>query len=146
VKAISISQPYASLILAGHKRFETRSWAPSPLLIGERIAIASTKSMQVEREDLAPDSAFRLVCERLGMPPILELPRGVMLGTVRIVEVLVMTQDMIQSMPVIERTLGWWWEGMIAWRLEDPEPFPEPLPVRGRQGIYDWTPEPQEAA
>lgn len=40
---ISLWQPWASLVAAGAKRFETRSWAPPAGLIGKRIAIHAAK-------------------------------------------------------------------------------------------------------
>lgn len=39
MRALTIHQPYASLIADGRKKIETRSWPPPPGLIGERIAI-----------------------------------------------------------------------------------------------------------
>ena len=45
MKAISLHQPWASLITVGAKTIETRSWAPPKALIGQRIAIHATKRM-----------------------------------------------------------------------------------------------------
>lgn len=41
--AISLHQPWASLIACGAKPYETRDWAPPARLIGERIAICAAK-------------------------------------------------------------------------------------------------------
>ena len=43
VKAITLHEPWASLIIDGHKTVETRSWAPPVNLIGHRIAIHAGK-------------------------------------------------------------------------------------------------------
>ena len=43
MKAISLHQPWASLIAVGIKTIETRSWAPPKALIGQRIAIHAAK-------------------------------------------------------------------------------------------------------
>lgn len=43
MKAISLWQPWASLIAAGVKAYETRSWAPPRELIGKPIAIHAAK-------------------------------------------------------------------------------------------------------
>ena len=43
MKAISLWQPWASLIAAGVKPYETRSWAPPRELIGQPIAIHAAK-------------------------------------------------------------------------------------------------------
>jgi hypothetical protein len=39
IQAITLWQPWASLIARGLKRYETRSWAPPASLIGKRLAI-----------------------------------------------------------------------------------------------------------
>lgn len=49
--ALSLFQPWASLIASGTKTLETRSWAPHRGLIGNRLWIASTGSMPKEAKD-----------------------------------------------------------------------------------------------
>lgn len=39
MKAVTLHQPWATLIALGHKHIETRSWTPPSSLIGETIAI-----------------------------------------------------------------------------------------------------------
>lgn len=55
MKAISLWQPWASLIACGAKPFETRHWAPPPELIGQRIAIHAAKKIGPENRDFAED-------------------------------------------------------------------------------------------
>jgi hypothetical protein len=45
MKAISLWQPWATLIACGAKPFETRSWAPPRDLIGQHIAIHAAKKI-----------------------------------------------------------------------------------------------------
>src|SRR5712671_3817606 len=45
MKAISLWQPWASLIACGAKPFETRHWAPPRELIGQSIAIHAAKKI-----------------------------------------------------------------------------------------------------
>jgi hypothetical protein len=45
MKAISLWQPWASLIACGAKPFETRDWAPPRELIGQAIAIHAAKKI-----------------------------------------------------------------------------------------------------
>lgn len=45
MKAISLWQPWASLIACGAKPYETRSWAPPRDLIGQTIAIHAAKKI-----------------------------------------------------------------------------------------------------
>lgn len=51
--AISLWQPYASLIAVEAKPFETRHWAPPRRLIGKRIAIHAARKIEGESSLLA---------------------------------------------------------------------------------------------
>jgi hypothetical protein len=67
MKALSIWQPWASLILSGEKKIETRSWPVPYSIRGTRIAIAGTKTRRA--------STGRLCSRRKSKPP---LPRKVL--------------------------------------------------------------------
>lgn len=58
MKAISLWQPWASLIAAGVKPFETRHWAPPRELIGTTIAIHATKKIDKDAIGLAEAAAY----------------------------------------------------------------------------------------
>ena len=65
MKCLSVRQPYASLIMAGTKRREYRSWKPPATLIGQRLAIHASLRLH----ELADAGAHAL-------------PRGLVLGSV----------------------------------------------------------------
>ena len=139
MKAISIWQPFATLIVTGCKIFETRTWpAPSPV-IGQRIGIASTKTIKPEQRAHFADETFQMNYQRLGLPDKIEdLPHGFMLGTVILDSVELMTEGFLEEVSNEEKSYGWWREGFYAWRMISPELFSEPISVRGAQGIYEW--------
>ena len=58
MKAISLWQPWASLIACGAKPFETRHWAPPRELIGQRIAIHAAKKVDKDAKAFAEDLAY----------------------------------------------------------------------------------------
>ncbi|KGT75815.1 hypothetical protein MA20_32000 [Bradyrhizobium japonicum] len=58
MKAISLWQPWASLIAVGAKPFETRHWAPPRELIGKRIAIHAAKKVDKYGRALAEDVCY----------------------------------------------------------------------------------------
>lgn len=58
MKAISLWQPWASLIACGAKPFETRHWAPPRELIGQRIAIHAAKKIGPENRGFAEDIMY----------------------------------------------------------------------------------------
>lgn len=58
MKAISLWQPWASLIACGAKPFETRHWAPPGELIGQRIAIHAAKHLDKDTKGFAEDLMY----------------------------------------------------------------------------------------
>lgn len=139
MRAISIWNPFSTLIVKGHKVFETRSWAPSRSVIGQRIAIASTRVINPAQRAHFNDEAFRENYERLGLPEDLkDLPHGYVLGTAIVDSVELMTEELLSEVSEEEKTYGWWELGNYAWRMTDPIELENPIPVRGMQGLYEW--------
>lgn len=58
MKAISLWQPWASLIAAGVKPFETRHWPPPRSLIGQTIAIHAAKKVDKDAAAFAEELMF----------------------------------------------------------------------------------------
>lgn len=58
MKAISLWQPWASLIACGAKVYETRSWAPPASLIGHPIAIHAAKKVDKDAARFAEDLMY----------------------------------------------------------------------------------------
>lgn len=58
MKAISLWQPWASLIACGAKPFETRSWAPPRGLIGQPIAIHAAKKIDKGATQFAEELCY----------------------------------------------------------------------------------------
>lgn len=139
MKAISIWQPFATLIVRGFKIFETRTWPAPKSVIGQRIGIASTKALRPEQRAHFHDEEFQTNYQRLGLPERLEdLPHGFMLGTAIVDSVELMTEEFLEEVSNEEKSYGWWQEGFYAWRMASPEVFQRPIPVRGAQGLYEW--------
>ena len=129
MKAISLWQPWASAIVAGLKRVETRSWATSyrgPLII--HAAKKWTGDLRFAAEDLRNEFS--------DLP--LALPLGCALGVCQLVDVRYMTKSYIGTVPPQERAFGDWYPGRYAWVLERVVAFDEPVPLKGRQGL--WVP------
>lgn len=58
MKAISLWQPWASLIACGAKPYETRDWAPPVNLIGQTIAIHAAKKIDKDAAEFAEDLMY----------------------------------------------------------------------------------------
>lgn len=141
MKALSIWQPWASLLVAGIKAYETRRWSPPVDLMGQRIALHAART----------EHGLRIFCDqmvnastamhrwaaglRLGLPQV-DLPHGCLLGTAILAFALKTDSPLVAGDLPQETALGDWSPGRWAWRLTDPEPLPEPIPWRGQQGLF----------
>lgn len=138
LKAISIWQPYASLIVHGHKFTETRSWNAPKSLIGKRIAIASTKKIQPEQTALISNLEFMDHYDNTMMPFIKDLPMGYIVGTAILNSSDIMTEEDLNDITDEERMFGVWEVGRYAWRMRDPIFHQDPQQCKGQQGIWEW--------
>lgn len=139
MKVISIWQPWASLVIHGLKFFETRTWPAPPALMGVELGIAATKNVTPEQRDAYVDPDFQFFYEQSGLEPLEELPRGVLLGTVTLHSVELITEDFLEDITHEERAFGYHVPGNYAWRLRDPKRLTTPVPIRGKQGIFEWS-------
>ena len=121
MKALTLWQPWASLIVLRHKRFETRSWKLDGL-IGERIAIHAAKR---QSEDL--DSELINEIAKLSLNPA-HLSLGAVVGT-GVITAFYRTEVIAPNLPLPELVLGDFSPGRWAWRIEDVEALPEPVPA-----------------
>ncbi|MDE2467549.1 MAG: ASCH domain-containing protein [Bradyrhizobium sp.] len=152
MKALTIYQPWASLIMVGAKPFEFRRWDYSvryAALVGKRIVVhASARPIKpVEIEDIFErmedgesslrDEIARPLLERLRdaykCQGILELSAG--LGTAIIGKPRSVT-NMFRGTPAADSDrLD---HSLYGWPLTDIQPFEHPRPCRGAQGFWNW--------
>lgn len=118
MKALSIQQPWAWAIIAGHKTVENRSWTTShrgPLLIhaGGRL----TRAAFARIIELGREMGFE-------PPPAGTLERGGIIGRVELVDVVTASRD------------PWFVEGSYGWVLENPRRLPF-RPLTGRLRLFE---------
>lgn len=141
MRGLSLTQPYASLVALGVKRFETRSWSTS---YRGPLAIHAAKG-------LSPVGGRRGLAQLCGRPHCWEalsgqhtfapalLPRGAIVAVASLT-VVHRTEDVRHSLgPDHERELafGDFGDGRYAWRLDDVVALPQPIACRGALGL--WT-------
>jgi len=138
IKAITVWQPWATLIAEGVKEYETRSWEPSSagVQIGDVFGIHAAKRATVHEE------MYNVMIRVHFSPrPIEELPFGAMVAIVRLIHV-VPTKDkrLLASAGVDPRELsvGDWSDDRFAWRLEVLRRLHRPIPIEGKQRFWDW--------
>ena len=152
MKALTIWQPWATLILLGVKHYETRSWAPR-----YRGLLAIHAGLSKTHLGLAWASRpMREAFHKAGLLDEHKIPLGAVIGTARLVEVLpivtpirppwgvgIFGPDYCEANPWLtqeEQALGNYAPGRFAWRLEVVDVFSTPIPQRGAQGFWDWEP------
>lgn len=136
MKAISILQPWATLIAVGAKRIETRSWATK---YRGPLAIHASKGLPKEGIPvIAVTEAQRLAkADRF-----LDLPRGVVIATCNMVDCIQIGDEFPGTISDQEYAFGDYEYGRYAWILEDVRPLPEPVPAKGMLGLWNWEPPP----
>jgi hypothetical protein len=155
MKALTVYQPWASLIAGGMKPYEFRRWAAPRAIVGQRIAIhaGARKMRNAEIADLLNrlESGGKGTGLRVG--PSLDLLQQVwreraflphssvlctaVLGEPRKASVL-FGRDMADS-DRIDHSI---W----AWPLTDVQVLEPYQPARGAQGFWEWAPSAQEVA
>lgn len=144
MKAITIWQPYATLIMLGLKRYETRHWSTSyrgPLIIHAakrwdddrefdcvRVANSLRELLPLASEGFTPAQA-RLEFFRM------EETLGKALGVVN----LQACDQMDDGGGEFENRVGSFGPGRYGWKCANPQLFEEPIRHQGQQGL--WTPE-----
>lgn len=141
MKVISLWQPYASLIAYGFKEYETRSFQPPKVLIGHILGIHAAKRWTVEEARYMKRFVLDYpdVREKLSPDGLLRPPLGAILCACRLVAVY-RSEAHYYQVDEKERAFGDWSPGRFVWKLEVVKVPPEPIPARGMQGIFEWSP------
>lgn len=122
MKTLSIRQPWAWLIAAGHKTIENRTWATNyrgPVLIHASKTHADGEDDYIARE----------MCRELGIDLPAHFEYGAVIG---IAEITDCVTDSVDD----------WFEGPVGFVLKQARPV-TPFPVSGKLHFFevDYTPE-----
>lgn len=139
MKAITIHQPWATLIAIGAKRYETRSWSTKHR---GPLAIHAAKKIDLSA---CREGVIRSVLAEYGYYEE-NLPTGLIVATS-------MLKDCIKSVEtwtdgyVLENGLyiyspeyeyGDFTPGRFAWELTDVKQLEKPILAKGQQGLWNW--------
>ncbi len=152
MKATTLTQPWATLVAIGAKRFETRSWQPRHL---GPIAIHAAKGFPIQAQSICFDDPFyRVLFGTSVMADIVagidhgsrvaSLPRGAVIAIARLEWAeptsSVYLPDMVDRLGgPHECEFGDFRPGRWAWYLADVQPLPAPMPARGALWFWEWT-------
>lgn len=134
MKAITVWQPWAGALTAGIKKNETRSWAVK------------------YRGPIAIHAAMREVFDGLALIPVpiaiktkealrcewADMPRGAIIATGELVDCIKITPEFVATLSPDELALGDYTLGRYAWKLANVKRLPEPIPAKGKQGLWSW--------
>lgn len=145
MKALTIWQPYASLIAIKAKRYETRSWPTKyrgPLAIhaaaknpADVYKILDFDTNQLIQKALSPEGDTNITTLRAKC-----LPVGKIIATAKLTNCILITEDFAASVSPEERTFGDWTIGRYAWELEDVEILAYFPQIKGKQGLWNFEP------
>lgn len=137
LRAISLWQPWASLMAIGAKHIETRSW---PTEYRGLIAIHAAKKWNGELEDLCFDEPFaKCLFPDEFLPKPKSLPRGCIIAVGHLHRCLAMDTypEAIPARSSAEYAFGNYEPGRFMWVFDYVWELSSPVYVRGQQGF--WT-------
>ena len=148
MKALTLTQPWATLVAIGAKRIETRSWSTSyrgPLLIH------AAKGFPPDCQELCFEEPFRGTLAAAGFVNTAALPLGAIVAVCDLIESVdveifrpshgqpqAYLRGTFIDLPPHERAFGNYDLGRKAWVLDNVREIPKPIPCRGYQQL--WVP------
>lgn len=139
MKAITIRQPWASLLVTGEKLYETRSWATSyrgPIAIHaakwpvrrtiDALSAAGQWDTLEQVERLIPHFT------KLG-----ELPIGAIIGKAILTRCSPIDEAFLAKLTEQERALGDFSLGRYAWEFSEMKASTQLIATRGAQGLWE---------
>lgn len=145
MKAITILQPWATLIALGEKIFETRGWATSH---SGPLAIHAGKKID---RDACEQGPIKYTLSKYGYTAD-NLPTGAVLAKVQLTNCYSVKRDVLGGLVLLhsdsgkgyfsteddEFYFGDFTSGRFAWELTNVQRLAEPIPARGQQRIWTW--------
>ncbi len=135
MKVISLLQPWATLVVLGHKKIETRSWQTpyrGRLLIHASAGKAGKAFAEIE------------TIKRF-LPHFKALPFGAVIGEAQLVDMVRFGRpahaeeaEFLAGITLEEQAFGDFTAGRWGWILEGAFAYKEVLPAKGRLGLWEW--------
>ncbi len=132
MKTLSLQQPWATLVILGAKRYETRGWQTRHR---GSLAIHASSRFEPAARALCRAEPFRTLLQQAGHLDCTTLPTGVVLGVVQLLACY--NVEALRALDAVEQALGDFRAGRWAWELAQPYRLLAPISCRGRLGIFD---------
>lgn len=140
MKALTLTQPWATLVAIGAKRVETRGWYTR---YRGPVAIHAARGFPPEARALCARWVFQDALWRANYMSAGELPLGAVLAIAELVEC-VPTNDqhrLTQLAPIgsDEEAFGDYTANRYAWVLQNVRRVPTPIAAKGALGLWEWS-------
>ena len=123
IKALTLHQPWAELMLEGLKTIETRNWGTK---------YRGWMAIHAADRDVNPDGPLDL----LDIPES-EYVRGAIVAFAYLSDCVRMDEELIAQQSELELRCGLWEVGRYAWIFSKFEPF-SPMPAKGNRKLWTW--------
>lgn len=163
MRALTLTQPWATLVAIGAKRIETRSWLTT---YRGPLAIHAAKGFPAAARERCFEPPFRAALMAAGYESVGQLPLGSVVATCRVVAVFSigrwerscelptlqanapLLKALSDEVPVPEwvtippdepeRSFGDYSPGRYAWVLDNVQALAAPVPATGSLGLWEW--------
>lgn len=132
MRALSLTQPWATLMAIGAKTIETRSW---PTRYRGGFAIHASKGFPADCRELCLVEPFRSILRAAGYTSAHELPLGAILAAANLAAC-VPTNE-LRDLTEQERAFGHYGPGRWGWVTSEVDRLATPVPCDGALGL--WT-------
>jgi len=121
MKALSVRQPWAELIIQGRKTIELRTW---PTQYRGSIALHVSQTIDTE------------ACQSYGFDPK-QLPTGVIMGTVEICDMIEFDAETWQALQPQHLKQSDYQAKYVGWQLMNPQRLPVSIPQKGGRRLFE---------
>jgi len=121
MKALSIRQPWADLIIQGIKTLELRSWT-----VSHRGPLAIHASQTIDE----------IACRVHGIDPR-HVSTGVLVGVVELIDISALDEDSYKSLQMDHLSADAFKPPLFAWKMTHPKAIEKAVPYNGRMGLFN---------
>jgi hypothetical protein len=134
MKVLSLLQPWATLVVTGIKKIETRSWRTA--YRGELLIHASSGK---KGRILVTESPFEKYIPDFSSLPFSAIIGKVILDGIVPIEQLYLSDAYLNKLTLEEKAFGDYTKGRYAWLLLEPVEFKKPVLTRGALGLWQYS-------
>jgi hypothetical protein len=138
IQAVTLWQPWASLVAIGAKEYETRNWAPKyrgPLA----IHAAKRRDWREQGRHFGMEP-FKSVLLKAGYLKFEDLPFGAVVAVGELTAIY-RTETVAKKISEMERSFGDYRPVRYAWRIRNVRRLENPILAQGARGLWWWNQE-----